>query len=52
MNGYLKTCNPAGLKQKVTFEDRLPHSKVTDFEISTNDIENCEGLLAVCKKGK
>ncbi len=41
---------PTGLKQRVTSEDRLPHLKASDFEISTDGIENCEGLLAICKK--
>lgn len=41
---------PKKLKQKVTSEDRLPPLKASDFEISLNNVENCEGLMAVCRK--
>ena len=41
---------PKGLKQRATSEYRLPDLKASDFEITADDIENCEGLLAICKK--
>lgn len=43
---------PKEFKQKITSEDRLPRLEASDFEICVDNIENCEGLLAVCKKGK
>lgn len=41
---------PKRIKQRATSEDQLPQLKASDFEISTNAIESCEGLLAVCRK--
>lgn len=40
---------PKGLKQRVTSEDKLPHLKPSDFKISDDDIESCEGLIAICQ---
>ena len=43
---------PKELKQRVTSETQLPQLQSSDFEISSDNIENCEGLLAVCRKEK
>ena len=43
---------PKELKQKVTSENQLSLLQPFDFEFSTDDIGNCEGLLAVCRKEK
>ena len=41
---------PEGFKRRVTSENRLPSLRASDFEISTNNIQNSEGLLALCTK--
>lgn len=40
---------PKRIKQLATSRNQLPALSPTDFEISTKNIEKCEGLLVFCK---